>query len=179
MNGILLTSTAAIEQRLSTYHTLTILFLAIGGMSLTVAIVQFFGFHVTKIMAVKLGIAAKRTIKEIEDANAETGSMAVTARRGARAMGRASRGGKGRMWNTSQLGGGEMSAQQERQEFLNSEGSGETSLLGISDNDSAVLSAVAPQAVNETSGLNDDVAVQIGKFTIVREIMMIHTEERI
>ena len=88
MNGMLLISTADIEQRLSTYHTLAVLFLAIGGVSLAAAVAQFFGFHIAKIMAVKLGIAAKRTIKEIEDANAETGSMAKSVRKGARVPGK-------------------------------------------------------------------------------------------
>lgn len=169
MNGMLLISTADIEQRLSTYHTLAVLFLAIGGVSLAAAVAQFFGFHIAKIMAVKLGIAAKRTIKEIEDANAETGSMAKSVRKGARVPGKSSRDGRGR----------EMPPQPAEPEFLSSEGSGETSPLRVFDNDTAVLSAVAPQAVSETSELDDDAAVQIGRFTIIREIMMLHTEERI
>lgn len=173
MNVFLMTSTAAIEQRLSVYHTLTTLFLILGCVSLAAAVALFFGFHVTRIMAVKLGIAARRTIKEIEDANAETGSISAAARKAAR------NGRGGRMWNTSQLSSGELPSSTMGREALSGEGSGETSLLGMPDNDTAVLSAVALPPVSETSDLKEDVAVQIGRFTITREIMMIHTEERI
>ncbi|MDE7222771.1 MAG: hypothetical protein K2O34_03185 [Acetatifactor sp.] len=173
MNAFQMTSTAAIEQRLSAYHTLTTLFVVLGCVSLAAAVALFFGFHVARIMAVKLGIAARRTIREIEDANAETGGISAAARKAAQS------GRGGRMWNTSQLNGEEHSSFTTGREALPGEGSGETSLLGRDDNDTAVLSVVALPPVSETSDLKEDVAVQIGRFTITREIMMIHTEERI
>lgn len=177
MNGIYVTSTAAIEQRLSAYHTLTILFLITGCVCLTAAAALFFGFRITRIMAVKLGIAARRTIREIEDANAETGSM-TAAGRGRRSH-QGSRGSRSGMWNTSQLNRPGLPTASPQREFLKSEGSGETSLLGVSGNDTAVLSAAALREASETSDLREDVAVQIGRFVIIREILMIHTEERI
>lgn len=152
MKEILMTSTAAIEQRLSVYHTLTNLFLAVGCVSLAASIALFFSFRIARIMAVKLGIAAKRTIKEIEEANIDTGN-------------------KGKSYRDSR--------DSRRREFLVNEGSGETSLLGAPDNDTVVLNAAASQLVGETTELEEDAGVQIGRFTITREIVMIHTEERI
>lgn len=184
MNRVVLTSSAAIEQQISVYRTLSMVFLIAGCVLLAIAVGLFFWFRIANIFAVKLGIAAKRTIKEIEDVNSETGRMNVPARRGSKAGKRAGSGSGGNQkWNTSQLdarGTVVPPPQAERQgQTMVSEGSGETSLLDSGAYETGVLGAAVSQAVSETSDLKDDTEVQIGKFIITRNIVMIHTEESI
>lgn len=181
MKMFVLTSSAAIEQQISAYHTLAAVFLIAGCVFLAITAVLFFWFRIANIFAVKLGIAAKRTIKEIEDVNAETGRMNIPKRKGVRTVKKTGSGGQ--KWNTSQLNAqgtvippSQIAAQSQS---MISAGSGETSLLESGGHETGVLGAAVSRAVSETSDLKDDAVVQIGKFIITRNIMMIHTDETI
>lgn len=181
MKAIVLTSSAVIEEQIAAYHTLSTVFLITGCVLLAITIALFFGFRIANVFAVKLGIAAKRTIKEIEDVNSETGRMNVPARRGgSRAAKRSGNSiGGNQKWNTSQLDAKGTIVPPSQNQSLISEGSGETSLLESGDHETGVLNTAVSYAASETSGLRDDAVVQIGKFIITRNIMMIHTEETI
>lgn len=179
MSGIVMTSSGIIEQQISIYHTLSTVFLFLGCVFLTITVALFFIFHIANIFAVKLGIAAKRTIKEIEDVNAETGRMNVPIRRSVGRDAKRPGGGGNQKWNTSQLDAKGTIISPSQSQVMASEGSGETSLLESGDHDTSVLSGAVSYSASETSDLKDDTVVQIGKFTITRNIMMIHTEETI
>lgn len=182
MKAIVLTS-AAVEQQIAAYHTLSTVFLIVGCVFLVISAALFFLFHIANLFAVKLGIAARRTIREIEDVNSETGRMNVPARRGSRAAGGSGKGSGGNQkWNTAQLDArGTILPPKEtmRNQPLASEGSGETSVLETGDHETGVLGVTVSRAVSETSDLKEDAAVQIGRFVITRNIIMIHTQETI
>lgn len=152
------------------YSTLSNVFLAVGILFLVISVVLFFVFHIAGIFSIKTGRAQRRMIREMEDLNAETGRLQARARSSVSASDAARK-----MWNTSQL-----DTDRERSPDTNilDTAIDDTTVLNVGYNETTVLN---PQTVgmSDTSTLAEDIAVPIGKFVIVREIMMIHTEEAV
>lgn len=169
MEMIMITSSAVGQVEL--YNTLSTTFLVIGIIFLILAVVLFFLFRVANILAVKTGRAQRRTIKEMESINAETGRLHSRVRRNDAAGGQPRK----EMWNTTQLDADDVASVSSGYSAVD-EGNNNTTLLNMGNNDTTVLNAVAI-GMNDTRALGEEVEVQIGKFVIVREIVMIHTEE--
>lgn len=158
------------QNQVMLYSTLSNVFLAVGILFLVISVVLFWVFHIASIFSIKTGRAQRRMIREMEDLNAETGRLQARARVGISTSDAARQ-----MWNTSQL-----DADRERSPDVNilNPAVNDTTVLNVGSNETTVLN---PQTVgmSDTSTLAEDMAVPIGKFVIVREIMMIHTEEAV
>lgn len=151
---------AAAGQQLSTYRTLSTVFLIIGGICLGLAIVLFFLFHMANVLTVKLGIRARRTIREIENGNGVKERKKAAKRKkkpvpGGRAVKEA--GGRAERWNTSQLG-----SREDR--------------VMASDSACGVTTRMEPES-GGTSKLDEDREIKPGRFVVVRDIVMVHTQE--
>lgn len=186
-NAILLASMQEIQRQVDVLHTISMVCLVIAIVLLIAAIVEFFLLDILKIILIKTGRAAKMGIRELEAENAGSGRLK-------------SRAGKGHnMWNTSapleppmgsaegqaadaanftaseQNGGSEGTA------LLENAGSENTTLLeGLGSNETTLLEQQAQydySNANITMPLPEEPPVKIGRFLIVRNIMMIHTDE--
>lgn len=168
--GIMITVSTAMNQ-VALYNTLSTVFLVTGILFTLLSVTLFFLFRVGNILAVKTGRAQRRTIREMESINAETGRLQRAKRNVSSGSSAA-----GQMWNTSQL---DVEMPEGRVETgVMSMGTNDTTILNAGSSDTTVLSPYT-MGLGDTSALSDDAAVPIGKFVITREIVMIHTEEAV
>lgn len=70
MSRAILTSTAEVEQQVLLYQSISVACLVLGGICLLLAIFLFWRFRVANIIAFKLGITARQSIRDIEKTNA-------------------------------------------------------------------------------------------------------------
>lgn len=69
MSRALLTSTAEVEQQVMLYQSISAAGLILGGICLLLAIFLFWRFRVANIIAFKLGISARQSIRNTEKNN--------------------------------------------------------------------------------------------------------------
>lgn len=69
MNRAILTSTAEIERQVLLYQSISVGCLILGGICLLLAAFLFWRFRVAGIIAFKLGITARQSIRDIEKTN--------------------------------------------------------------------------------------------------------------
>lgn len=190
-NIILLASMQEIQRQVDALHTISMVCLIIAILLLIAAIVEFFLLDIFKIILIKTGKAAKMGIKELEAENAGSGGLKSRSRNKNRHN----------MWNTAsplempkenqaadsqQKSGTEKMSDREKEGARNpsppeNTGAGETSLLeGLGSNATTVLEQQVQydySDANITLPLQEEAPVQIGRFQITRNIMMIHTDE--
>lgn len=151
---------AAAGQQLSTYRMLSLVFLTIGCICLGLAIVLFFLFHIANVLTVKLGIRARRTIREIENDNGVRERKKAVKRKKKSVPGEGAikdNGDSARRWNTSQL--------DNREDWTMA-----------SDLSCGVTMRMEPDS-GGTCKLDEDREIKPGRFVIVRDIVMVHTQE--
>lgn len=74
MSSGILTSTAEIERQVLLFQSVSGVCLALGGVSLLCTVFLFWRFHIANVIAFKLGITARQSIREIEETNAAAAS---------------------------------------------------------------------------------------------------------
>lgn len=167
VNGILLSSIQKIQQQVDVLHTISMVCLVLMILLFIVAAVEFFLLDIFRIILIKSGRAAKMGIRELEAENSGSGRLAEPKKK------------RHNMWNTeSPL---KEPKDKESAPVLEDIGSNDTALLGeAGSHETSVLSAdVTYDYSNEniTMPLAEETPVQIGKFLVIRNIMMIHTDE--
>lgn len=70
MSRWVLTSTAEIEKQVLLFQSVSGVCLALGGVCLLFAVFLFWRFRIARVVAFKLGITARQSIREIEESNA-------------------------------------------------------------------------------------------------------------
>lgn len=186
---ILLTTLQQIESQVSLYHSLFVGSLIAAVSFLVISAILFFVLHIQQVIAVKTGRAQKRSIKEIESYNVDSGQLGG---RGELAMKENRKASSSEYWNTGSMM--DSSSGPGVQDNLvsfpagQSEGNMDTSVLSSGNYDTVVLDSgnnetsvlgVSPyiQDYNVTANLGDEVVTYIGKYSIIRDIMLIHTDE--
>lgn len=74
MSSGILTSTAEIERQVLLFQSVSGVCLALGGVSLLLTVFLFWRFRIANVIAFKLGITARQSIREIEETNAAAAS---------------------------------------------------------------------------------------------------------
>ena len=74
MSSGIFTSTAEIEQQVLLFQSVSGVCLALGCMCLLLTIFLFWRFRIANVIAFKLGISARQSIREIEETNAAAAS---------------------------------------------------------------------------------------------------------
>lgn len=190
-NIILLASMQQIQQQVNILHTISMVCAIIAVVLLIAAVVEFFLLDIFKIILIKSGRAARMGIRELEAENAGSGRL---KRKGKNAH---------NMWNTaspikaqqgdleenavSQAADGGNAAAPEKENCVKSTAvlenigaDGTTLLEGLGSNETTLLGQQMQydySNTNITMPLPEEAPVKIGKFLIVRNIMMIHTDE--
>lgn len=149
---LVMLSVRGIEEKVTLYQNLFILFSVLACIFLVLAVVFFFLFDVMGIIANLTGRTARKTIRKIEEKNAETGNIHNTEAKSPAAA---------------------MPSAQETS--LLDSGMNETTLLNYDENN--VQSNVQAFDYSATSSLGEEVVSNIGKFVILRDITLIHTKE--
>lgn len=70
MSRGILTSTAEIEKQVMLFQSVSGVCLALGGVCLLLTVFLFWRFRISNVVAFKLGITARQSIREIEETNA-------------------------------------------------------------------------------------------------------------
>lgn len=160
-----------LEQMISIYHTLFLVFLVLGLLLLVVSVVLFFRFDIRRIFDMKTGRAQKRTIQKMEEINAQTGKLRqdmvantppklkgeeritypVTASNPTAPNPAVQKPGQAQTGNISNPGYAS-STERARTEPLGGDAYQETSLLGTDTNETTVLSSGG----NETTLLSEN-----------------------
>ncbi len=204
---ILLTSTAQIEERVQIFEILGTLFTIMAVIFLIVSIALFIIFDIRTVIGEKTGRIAKKSIEEMERSTAQgrgrssrrsrkseadsgySGQMhavdelfdAATVDTGSGSAAALDSGQRA----TAVLDDGQSSTtvldDGQSNTTVLSEGQSDTTVLNGGQNDTTVLSQVHYEGPDDapTAVLEEDRKVKIGKFEIIKNIMLIHTDEYI
>lgn len=164
-NANLLASIGEKQQQVDTLHMISVICLVVAIVLLVAAIAEFFLLDIYQIILIRTGKAAKKRIRQIDTENSKSKPLKKSEEQGHG------------MWNTA-------APLVETGQPAADAGGGQTSLL---TNEGGNLTTVLEQQsvqydysdANITMPLQEEVPVKIGKFSIVTNIMMIHTDEMI
>lgn len=176
-----------LERMISIYHIAFIVFLILTIVFLVTSVILFFRFNIRGIFDMRTGRGARRTIQKMEELNAQTGklrqevitntpislspqeriSAPVTEKRTGNTFGQAASTGNVQVRSPAEAEGAQET------ELLNDFGAQETTLLH-DFNETTVLSSELIQDTPQPEKLKLP-----GAFRIEKEIMWIHTEEKL
>lgn len=164
-----ISSLKEIEERVSLYNSLYYVFAILAVVFLLLSLLLFFKFNIIQIIAFKTGKDMKKSIKKIESQNSESGNLSAehqVERKGKRQGG-------AKLWNTDPLDVGKDNGR-----LPESEESAHENLQGIYEGQQEINNHnIISRDYDMTSALNEDNDKYIGQFRIIRNIMIVHTEE--
>lgn len=170
VNLFILSSVLNVERQVDMLNTISTVCLVLAIVFLVVAVIEFFLMDIWKIILIRSGYAARKGIKILEAENS-----------GSRKLGTGEMRKKHSMWNSA--------APLEKPENVSrivemkNAAMPETSLLSENENnETSVLEQGYSQDYsngNITMPLEEEMNIRIGRFVIIKDIMMIHTDEMI
>lgn len=180
-----------LERMIKFYHAAFVLFLILAIVFLIISVILFFRFHIREIFDMRTGRGARKAIQKMQELNDQTGKLRqevinktpiglspqerisppVTEKRAETPLGmegvQAGSPGNVRMRTSSYIDGSQ------KTEFLLDSGSQETTLLH-DYNETTVLSSELIQDIPQPEKIKLP-----GAFRIEKEIMWVHTEEKL